>query len=263
MQAMHPVGRSKARLWEAGYALSPATENWARHVREANKRAVLDSNFREADRSRPALAVGFVGATSAGKSWLVSKLQSDGAAQPARFEESFAGGVDLQSMTSDINLYMDPVDHLYYVDFEGTFGTLPLQYYAADVAKVVQRCADVMSWESKRRQALKESFQPAVAYLMCDARDLKMQHAKRMFSGIEMSGKYSPPTARIDANMEGGGIPDSGPEFDLRDVPFWHTLSMNSGPALPGVLTPTMAGSSGETGVSQGTGGALGDSWCT
>lgn len=38
----------------------------------------------------------------------VSKLQSDGAAQPARFEESFAGGVDLQSMTSDINLYMDP-----------------------------------------------------------------------------------------------------------------------------------------------------------
>ena len=27
----------------------------------------------------------------------VSKLQSDGAAQPARFEESFAGGVDLQS----------------------------------------------------------------------------------------------------------------------------------------------------------------------
>jgi len=148
-------GRRTARIWEAGYALSPATENWARHVREA-------------DRARAALAVGFVGATSAGKSWLVSKLQSDGAAQPARFEESFAGGVDLQSMTSDINLYMDPVDHLYYVDFEGTFGTLPLQYYAADVAKVVQRCADVMSWESKRRQALKESFQPAVAYLMCD-----------------------------------------------------------------------------------------------
>ena len=49
-----------------------------------------------------------------------------------------------------------------------TYGTLPLQYYAADVAKVVQRCADVMSWESKRRQVLKESFQPAVAYLMCD-----------------------------------------------------------------------------------------------
>lgn len=148
-------GRRTARVWEAGYALSPATENWARHVREA-------------DRARPALAVGFVGATSAGKSWLVSKLQSDGAAQPASFEQSFAGGVDLQSMTSDINLYMDPVDHLYYVDFEGTYGTLPLQYYAADVAKVVQRCADVMSWESKRRQVLKESFQPAVAYLMCD-----------------------------------------------------------------------------------------------
>ena len=89
-----------------------------------------------------------------------------------------------------------------------TYGTLPLQYYAADVAKagpyhrwsrssisicqlfnafqVVQRCTDVMTWESKRRQAghlnavwysskphvlevLKESFQPAVAYLMCDA----------------------------------------------------------------------------------------------
>eukprot|EP00913_Durusdinium_trenchii_P026487 g24853.t1 len=99
-------GRRTARVWEAGYALSPATENWARHVREAH-------------RTRPALAVGFVGATSAGKSWLVSKLQSDGAAQPARLEQSFVGGVDLQSMTSDINLYMDPVDHLYYVDFEG------------------------------------------------------------------------------------------------------------------------------------------------
>ena len=54
--------------------------------------------------------------------------------------------------------------------------------------QVVQRCADVASWEGKRRQAsfpgpgqellqvlppcnevLKESFQPAVAYLMCDA----------------------------------------------------------------------------------------------
>ncbi|CAJ1343534.1 unnamed protein product [Effrenium voratum] len=114
------------------YALSPATENWSRHVRE------------------------------------VSKLQSEGAAQPARFEQSFSEGVDLQSMTSDINLYMDPVDHIYYVDFEGTYGTLPLQYYAADMAKVVQRCADVTSWESRRRQVLKESFQPAIAYLMCD-----------------------------------------------------------------------------------------------
>ncbi|CAE7579422.1 unnamed protein product [Symbiodinium pilosum] len=137
------------------YTLSPATENWARHVREA-------------DRAQPALAIGFVGATSAGKSWLVSKLQSEGAAQPARFEQSFVGGVDLQSMTSDINLYLDPVDQIYYVDFEGTYGTLPLQYYAADMAKVVQRCADVASWEGKRRQVLKESFQPAVAYLMCD-----------------------------------------------------------------------------------------------
>ena len=70
----------------------------------------------QADRAQPALAIGFVGATSAGKSWLaarlnllplatlasrsqprssdqVSKLQSEGAAQPARFEQSFAGGV--------------------------------------------------------------------------------------------------------------------------------------------------------------------------
>mmetsp|Transcript_59380 Transcript_59380/g.139085 ORF Transcript_59380/g.139085 Transcript_59380/m.139085 type:complete len:729 (-) Transcript_59380:121-2307(-) len=148
-------GTKTAKIWEPGYTLSPATENWARHVREA-------------DRDQPALAIGFVGATSAGKSWLVSKLQSEGAAQPARFEQSFAGGVDLQSMTSDINLYLDPVDQIYYVDFEGTYGTLPLQYYAADMAKVVQRCADVASWEGKRRQALKESFQPAVAYLMCD-----------------------------------------------------------------------------------------------
>ncbi|CAJ1406103.1 unnamed protein product [Effrenium voratum] len=148
-------GKKTAKVWEAGYALSPATENWSRHVREAH-------------RTRSALAVGFVGATSAGKSWLVSKLQSEGAAQPARFEQSFSEGVDLQSMTSDINLYMDPVDHIYYVDFEGTYGTLPLQYYAADMAKVVQRCADVTSWESRRRQVLKESFQPAIAYLMCD-----------------------------------------------------------------------------------------------
>ena len=66
----------------------------------------------QADRAQPALAIGFVGATSAGKSWLVpaqgfncdqmlspavkvvqvSKLQSEGAAQPARFEQSFVGG---------------------------------------------------------------------------------------------------------------------------------------------------------------------------
>ena len=60
--------------------------------------------------------------------------------------------------------------------------------------QVVQRCADVASWEGKRRQAgsrpccptvvrvlehlaeaLKESFQPAVAYLMCDATALVSQ----------------------------------------------------------------------------------------
>ena len=86
------------RLWR--YALSPATENWARHVREAHG-------------SRPARAVGFVGATSAGKSWLVgcigsaragevSKLQSDGAAQPARFEQSFVGGARRTRMLDSV-----------------------------------------------------------------------------------------------------------------------------------------------------------------
>ena len=53
-------GRHTSKAWAAGYALSPATENWARHVREAHA-------------SWPARAVGFVGATSAGKSWLVGR----------------------------------------------------------------------------------------------------------------------------------------------------------------------------------------------
>ncbi|CAE7941715.1 unnamed protein product [Symbiodinium sp. KB8] len=167
------------------YTLSPATENWARHVREA-------------DRAQPALAIGFVGATSAGKSWLVSKLQSEGAAQPARFEQSFAGGVDLQSMTSDINLYLDPVDQIYYVDFEGTYGTLPLQYYAADMAKVVQRCADVASWEGKRRQALKESFQPAVAYLMCDVPALVSQLKRNYDDPLQAAAQWAEYFRSID-----------------------------------------------------------------
>eukprot|EP00930_Biecheleria_cincta_P056837 TRINITY_DN42870_c0_g1_i1.p1 TRINITY_DN42870_c0_g1~~TRINITY_DN42870_c0_g1_i1.p1 ORF type:complete len:706 (+),score=107.31 TRINITY_DN42870_c0_g1_i1:33-2120(+) len=148
------VGRSNA--WSADYSLAPAAENWPRQVREA-------------DRTRPALTVGFVGATSAGKSWMVSKLQSDGALQPQALEHSAAAEEDfLQSVTSDINLYADPVDHIYYVDFEGTYGTEPRELSLQEVSKEVQRCVDEAAWTARRSQVLREAFQPSVACLMCD-----------------------------------------------------------------------------------------------
>ncbi|CAK0820184.1 unnamed protein product [Prorocentrum cordatum] len=147
------------RRWEAGYALSPVVENWARHVRAA-------------DQDRPAAAVGFVGATAAGKSWLVGKLQSEGGAVPRTLEENAGAGV-LQSVTSDINLYADPAQHVYFVDFEGTHGTQPLELSLAggadaDVDRAVERCVGSGSWEAKRREMLRDAFQPVLAYLLCD-----------------------------------------------------------------------------------------------
>ncbi|CAE8738749.1 unnamed protein product [Polarella glacialis] len=47
----------------------------------------------QADRTRPALPVGFVGATSVGKSWLVGRLQSEGAIQPEILEKMYTGGL--------------------------------------------------------------------------------------------------------------------------------------------------------------------------
>ena len=55
--------------------------------------------------------------------------------------------------------------------------------YYMPLGQVVQRCADVMSWESKRRQVLKESFQPAVAYLMCDATWFHLPKSSESASG--------------------------------------------------------------------------------
>lgn len=140
--------------WEPGYALSPATENWAKQVRDASPDDTSQT-------------IGFVGATSAGKSWLISKLQSEDGAKPATVEGTLDSAL-LQSVTSDINLYVDPLDHLYYIDFEGTHGTQPLQLRSRELWEVVQHCSDMAAWESKRRQALKESVQPAIAYLMCN-----------------------------------------------------------------------------------------------
>jgi len=146
---------SGAGSWAAGFSLSPATENWAERVRNA-----------ESDRLSQ--AVGVVGATSAGKSWLIGNLQSVGSARPSRLEEQF-DGVTLQSMTSDINLYIDPVDHIYYIDFEGMYGTQPLLLGATpEGAEVMKKCPSTLEWEAKRRTALKESFQPAIAYLTCN-----------------------------------------------------------------------------------------------
>jgi len=142
-------------IWEPGYALSPDTANWARQVRET-------------DPNKPALTVGFVGATSAGKSWLVGKLQNEEGPRPSTMDLGDARAATLQSVTSDINLYADPRDGIYYIDFEGTYGTQPFYLSTKHVWEVVQRCADSGAWESKRRQALKASVQPAVAYLMCN-----------------------------------------------------------------------------------------------
>lgn len=147
------AGRRRCE-WGAAYALSPAVDVWAESVRCA-------------DPARPARVVGVVGATSAGKSWLIGKLLDDGSAKPSRLEEQF-DGVTLQSMTSDINVYADSENDIYYMDFEGTYGTQPLQM-EADVHRIaMERCSDVRAWEVKRRQALKESFQPAIAYLTCN-----------------------------------------------------------------------------------------------
>lgn len=140
--------------WGAGYSLVPAIQVWAERVRVA-------------DASRPARVVGVVGATSAGKSWLIGKLQDEGSATPSRLEEQF-DGVTLQSMTSDVNVYSDARNELYYMDFEGTYGTQPLQLSAVGHSSVMDRCADAKAWEYKRRQALKECFQPAIAYLTCN-----------------------------------------------------------------------------------------------
>lgn len=140
--------------WGAGYALSPAIETWAGRVREA-------------DPSQPARVVGVVGATSAGKSWLVGKLLDEDSVKPSRLEEQF-DGMTLQSMTSDINLFTDSGNDIYFLDFEGTYGTQPLQLGAAGLSSVMERCMDAREWEAKRRQALKECFQPALAYLTCN-----------------------------------------------------------------------------------------------
>mmetsp|Transcript_1887 Transcript_1887/g.5647 ORF Transcript_1887/g.5647 Transcript_1887/m.5647 type:complete len:702 (+) Transcript_1887:70-2175(+) len=143
--------RGKNRSWGAGYSVSPAIEAWAQRVRNA-------------DAELPARVVGVVGATSAGKSWLVGKLLDDDAPKPCRLEEQF-DGMTLQSMTSDINLYTDTNNEVYYLDFEGTYGTQPLHLGAAGLSSVMERCMDPKVWEAKRRQALKECFQPALAYL--------------------------------------------------------------------------------------------------
>lgn len=141
--------------WGAGYSLSPAIDVWAGRVRNA-------------DPSRPARVVGAIGATSAGKSWLVGKLLDDSTAKPSRLEEQF-DGMTLQSMTSDINLYSDNENEVYYLDFEGTYGTQPLQVGTAGLMSgVMERCQDPRAWEGKRRQALKECFQPSLAYLTCN-----------------------------------------------------------------------------------------------
>eukprot|EP00929_Paragymnodinium_shiwhaense_P023928 TRINITY_DN14869_c0_g2_i1.p1 TRINITY_DN14869_c0_g2~~TRINITY_DN14869_c0_g2_i1.p1 ORF type:complete len:721 (-),score=124.88 TRINITY_DN14869_c0_g2_i1:117-2279(-) len=146
------IGKT-AGNWRPGYSLSPAAQVWASRVKTASPQ-------------RFARAVGVVGATSAGKSWLIGKLQEEGGARPSQLEECF-DGVTLQSMTSDINLYSDPDNKLYYIDFEGTYGTQPLQK-APGESVVMKRVADARAWEAKRRQALKEFYQPAVAYLTCN-----------------------------------------------------------------------------------------------
>lgn len=146
-------GGSKSS-WHAGYALSPAVDVWAERVRRA-------------DPAKPARVVGVVGATSAGKSWLVGKLLDERSAKPSRLEEHF-DGVTLQSMTSDINVYTDSGEDTYYMDFEGTYGTQPLQLSTVGHGAVLERCKDMRAWETMRRQSLKECYQPAVAYLLCN-----------------------------------------------------------------------------------------------
>lgn len=140
--------------WGAGYALSPAVDVWTERVRCASP-------------SKTASVVGVVGATSAGKSWLVGKLLDEVSAKPSQLEEQY-DGVTLQSMTSDINIYPDADMSTYYVDFEGTYGTQPLQLDSTGYGNVMERCADMRAWEAKRRQSLRECYQPAVAYLLCN-----------------------------------------------------------------------------------------------
>jgi len=149
-----PQSDEKVKKWTAGYALAPATEVWASRVRAAGV-------------SRSSRVVGVVGATSAGKSWLIGKLQDEEGPRPSRLEEVFED-ITLQSMTSDINLYADPDNRVYYMDFDGTWGTQPLMCQESEHSEVMGRCPDVRAWEAKRRQALKEFYQPAVAYLTCN-----------------------------------------------------------------------------------------------
>eukprot|EP00405_Crypthecodinium_cohnii_P051017 CAMPEP_0206602562 /NCGR_PEP_ID=MMETSP0325_2-20121206/47491_1 /ASSEMBLY_ACC=CAM_ASM_000347 /TAXON_ID=2866 /ORGANISM="Crypthecodinium cohnii, Strain Seligo" /LENGTH=719 /DNA_ID=CAMNT_0054115133 /DNA_START=101 /DNA_END=2256 /DNA_ORIENTATION=- len=150
-----PARGSNAQAeWVPAYALSPSTTVWPDHVRNASA-------------CDPARVVGVVGATSAGKSWLVGKLLEDSAPKPSRLEEHF-DGVVLQSMTSDINMYPDDQHEVYYLDFEGTYGTQPLQGSMEELIDVMARVPDEKSWEVKRRQSLKECFQPTVAYLTCN-----------------------------------------------------------------------------------------------
>lgn len=145
---------SRKSGWRAGYALSPATEVWAKPVRGA-------------DPSQPSRVVGVVGATAVGKSWLVGKLLEANAVKPSRLEEHF-DGVTLQSMTSDINLYQDYANMVYYIDFEGTYGTQPLQLNHSQHQEFLERCPDPAAWEESRRGMLKDFFQPAIAYLTCN-----------------------------------------------------------------------------------------------
>lgn len=140
--------------WGAGYSLEPAVEVWAERVRLADAEQLVR-------------AVGVVGATSAGKSWLVGKLLGDDGPKPSQLEEFF-DGMTLQSMTSDINLYADDQNQVYFLDFEGTYGTQPTPNADPDIHSVMARCGDGHTWEIKRRQALKECFQPSVAYLTCN-----------------------------------------------------------------------------------------------
>lgn len=144
----------KKAEWSAGYSLSPATEVWAQPVRGA-------------DSGRHSRVVGVVGATSVGKSWLVGKLLEGAGAKPSRLEEHF-DGVTLQSMTSDINLYTDSDNEVYYIDFEGTYGTQPLQMPEQEHREFMDRCPDPKVWEERRRLMLKDYFQPAIAYLTCN-----------------------------------------------------------------------------------------------
>mmetsp|Transcript_54259 Transcript_54259/g.129332 ORF Transcript_54259/g.129332 Transcript_54259/m.129332 type:complete len:736 (-) Transcript_54259:113-2320(-) len=140
--------------WIPAYALSPATSIWTHRVRSASVQM-------------PARVVGVVGATSAGKSWLISKLQEEVGPRPVRLEEQF-DGMTLQSMTSDINMYTDLDGSLYYIDFEGTYGTLPLLTDKEEHQEVMGRCPNARAWEAKRRQSLKEYYQPVIAYLTCN-----------------------------------------------------------------------------------------------